>query len=80
MIDETPSMSALAVNTVYRADETPVSIETTTNMLRGTRKSEDSCDTRSRNRQRRLLKHCDMLTVALCSLEINVPRSIPCTG
>jgi hypothetical protein len=42
MMDEKASMSELAVKTVFRADETPVSSDMTTNMLRGTRNNEDS--------------------------------------
>ena len=42
MIDEKPSMTALAVRTLSRADDTPVSNETTTNIFSGTRKRDDS--------------------------------------
>ena len=42
MMDEMASMSELAANTAFRADETPVNSDTTTNTLRGTRNNEDS--------------------------------------
>ena len=41
-MDEKASMSELAANTEFRADETPVNSATTTNTLRGTRNNEDS--------------------------------------
>ena len=40
--DEKASMNELAAMTEFRAEETPVSSDTTTNTLRGTRNSEDS--------------------------------------
>lgn len=42
IIDENPSMIALAVRTAYRAEDTPVSSDTTTNMFNGTRNREES--------------------------------------
>jgi hypothetical protein len=41
--DEKANMIALAVRTAPRAEETPVRRETTTKMLSGTRKRDESC-------------------------------------
>jgi hypothetical protein len=43
MSDENTSMIELAVSTAYRADDTPVKRETTTNTFSGTRNRDDSC-------------------------------------
>lgn len=51
MIDEIPSITALAVSTLSRADETPVRSDTTTKMLSGTRNSDDSCEIELISRQ-----------------------------
>ena len=72
------SMTAQVVSTASRADDTPVSSDTTTNTFRGTRNREESCVPYSQHLFI-FLKNKE-LTVARCSFEINDPRSMPCTG
>lgn len=76
--DEMASTTAHVVSTASRADDTPVSSDTTTNTFNGTRNSEESYAPYSQH-----LVICPKnkeLTVARCSFEINDPRSMPCTG
>ena len=47
--DENANMIALAVRTPLRADETPVRRETTTKMLSGTRKRDESYNNKNKN-------------------------------
>lgn len=42
IIDENASIKVHAVRTAYRADETPVNRETTTNTFKGTRNNADN--------------------------------------
>jgi hypothetical protein len=51
--DEKANMIALAVRTPLRADETPVRSETTTKMLSGTRKRDESYINKSNGRRGR---------------------------
>lgn len=74
---ENDKTSALAVNTAYRADDTPVMSATTTKMFNGILNNEDSYACLSAYA---CLYRSSTLTVARCSLEMSVPLSMPCTG
>lgn len=77
IIDENASIKVHAVRTAYRADETPVNRETTTNTFKGTRNNADNWKLLMSSTFTRLYKD---LTVALCSFVMRKPRSVPCTG
>ena len=74
--DEKANITALAVRTPLRAEETPVRRETTTKTLSGTRKREDSYAILKLGYNQRK-KQQQRLTVARCSLGMRVPRSVP---
>ncbi len=76
--DEMASTTAQVVSTASRADDTPVSSDTTTNMFSGTRNRAESYTPYSQHLSVR--PKGKRLTVARCSFEINDPRSMPCTG
>jgi hypothetical protein len=76
--DEMASTVAQVVSTASRADDTPVSSDTTTNTFSGTRNRAESCAPYSQHLF--IYPKNKELTVARCSFEINDPRSMPCTG
>lgn len=76
IMDDKVNMSEETVRTLDHS-ETPISRETTTKMLSGTRNRDDNCKISKHSVLERRRKH---FTVARCSSEMRAPRSVPCTG